>query len=129
MSFLASKALWTPSRTRNVWLDAKLNSARQNKDGINVQRCQQLAVAKFSRVPSYKTAWTIEGPDDMWFIVTVVQNNMLKSLWSEWEWKKKGIDNVKAAFKVLYFLKSSYYIMGYHPPGYPRSHLSGDGSC
>lgn len=90
-----------------------------------------------SYTPIFKQHSTFRNPIDlftlradhyMWFIVTVVQNNMLTSLWSELEWKK-GIDNARAAFKVLYFLKSSYYIMEQHPPGYSPSHLSGDGSC
>jgi hypothetical protein len=42
---------------------------------------------------------------------------MLRSLWSESEWKKKAIDIAKAVFEVLCFLKASFYVIDQHPLG------------
>ncbi len=52
----------------------------------------------------------------MRFIVALVQDNMLKSLWSESDWKKRGLEIARAAYEVLSFLRSSFYLQ--NPPGY-----------
>jgi len=67
-----------------------------------------------------KSGWTSDD-HHVRFIVTVIQDNMLKNpLWSESDWKKRGIDIAKAVFEVLCFLKASFYMMDQHPPVYTQ---------
>nr|XP_036583192.1 uncharacterized protein CTRU02_06785 [Colletotrichum truncatum]KAF6792168.1 hypothetical protein CTRU02_06785 [Colletotrichum truncatum] len=87
-----------------------LNSPFTARDALN------------SRKPKYlvyhpdKTGWT---PEDHYvrFIITLVADNMLQSLWSESEWKKRGLDIAKAAYEVLIFLKATLYADP-NPPSY-----------
>ncbi|KAL0933180.1 uncharacterized protein CTRU02_212143 [Colletotrichum truncatum] len=88
----------------------KARTAQTARDALN------------SRKPKYlvyhpdKTGWT---PEDHYvrFIITLVADNMLQSLWSESEWKKRGLDIAKAAYEVLIFLKATLYADP-NPPSY-----------
>ncbi|KAL3965178.1 hypothetical protein ACCO45_002182 [Purpureocillium lilacinum] len=91
----------------------KARAAQAAKDAIN-SRSQKYLVYH----PN-KTGWTAED-HHVRFIVTVIQDNMLRSLWSESEWKKKAIDIAKAVFEVLCFLKASFYVIDQHPPSYSQ---------
>lgn len=101
------------TRTPNAAEPDKTRTAQASKDAIN-SRSQ-----KFLVYHPDKTNWSTED-HHVRFIVTVIQDNMLKSLWSESEWKKKGIDIARAVFEVLCFLKSSYYRVDPHPPRYSQ---------
>ncbi|KND87799.1 hypothetical protein TOPH_07621 [Tolypocladium ophioglossoides CBS 100239] len=101
------------TKTRNAAEPDKTRTAQASKDAINARS------QKFLVYHPDKTNWSTED-HHVRFIVTVVQDNMLKGLWSESEWKKKGIDIAKAVFEVLCFLKSSYYTIDPHPPSYSQ---------
>lgn len=91
----------------------KAKTAQAVKDAIN-SRSQ-----KFLVYHPDKTNWS---PEDhhVRFIVTVIQDNMLFSLWSESEWKKRNVEIAKAVYEVLAFLKASYYAADQNPPGYSQ---------
>ena len=80
-----------------------------------------------SRNPKYllyhpeKDGWT---PEDhvVRFIVSVVNDNMLKGIWSEGEWRKRSIDIAKAVYEVLSYLRSTDF-GSQAPPGYEHSML------
>lgn len=91
----------------------KTKIAQSAKDAIN-SRSQ-----KFMLYHPDKTDWTIED-HHVRFMVTMIQDNMLRNLWSESEWKKKAIDIAKAAYEVLSFLKSTFYMSEQDPPGYSQ---------
>ena len=65
-----------------------------------------------------KNGWTGED-HHVRFIITLIQDNILKGTWSESDWKKKGVDMCKAAYEVLCFLKASCYSDA-HPPVYTQ---------
>lgn len=66
-----------------------------------------------------KADWTL---DDQYvrFMVTLIMDNMLKGLWSESEWRKRGSDIAiaKAAYEVLSFLRATSLNADSGPPGY-----------
>ncbi|KAG8425909.1 hypothetical protein J3459_008602 [Metarhizium acridum] len=67
-----------------------------------------------------KTNWTADD-HHVRFIVTVIQDNMLKNLWSDSDWKKRAIEVCKAVFEVLCYLKASCYsIEAGGPPSYSQ---------
>ena len=101
------------AKTRNAADPDKTRTAQTAKDAIN-SRSQ-----KFLVYHPDKTNWSVED-HHVRFIATVIQDNMLKSLWSESEWKKKALDVAKAVFEVLCFLKSSCYTVDPHPPSYSQ---------
>ncbi|PNY27036.1 Uncharacterized protein TCAP_03028 [Tolypocladium capitatum] len=101
------------AKVRNAPEPDKARTAQASKDAIN-SRSQ-----KFLVYHPDKTNWSVED-HHVRFIVTVIQDNMLKGLWSESEWKKKGIDIAKAVFEVLCFLKSSCYTIDPQPPRYSQ---------
>ncbi len=78
----------------------KAKTSQAAKDAIN------------SRNPRYllyhpdKDGWT---PEDhvVRFIVAVVADNMLKSIWSDHDWKKRNIEVCKAVYEVLSFLRGT----------------------
>lgn len=51
------------------------------------------------------------------FITTVVSDNQLKGLWSESDWKKRGLEIAKAVYEVLSFLRATAVIPA-NPPSY-----------
>ncbi|UNI13683.1 hypothetical protein JDV02_000405 [Purpureocillium takamizusanense] len=110
--FLGKTARTGPSSAAAPEPD-KGRAAQAAKDAIN-SRSQKYLVYH----PN-KTGWTAED-HHVRFIVTVIQDNMLRSLWSESEWKKKAIDIAKAVFEVLCFLKATFYVVDQHPPSYSQ---------
>ncbi|KAK8925511.1 hypothetical protein H634G_07679 [Metarhizium anisopliae BRIP 53293] len=67
-----------------------------------------------------KTNWTVDD-HHVRFIVTVIQDNMLKSLWSDSDWKKRAIEVCKAVFEVLCYLKASCHsVEAGGPPSYSQ---------
>ncbi|KAG6000256.1 hypothetical protein E4U21_005634 [Claviceps maximensis] len=65
-----------------------------------------------------KLSWTVED-HHVRFIVTVIQDNMLHGLWSDSDWKKRGLEVCKAVFEVLCFLKATCLAME-NPPSYSQ---------
>lgn len=88
----------------------KQKTAQAARDAVN------------SRKPKYlvyhpdKSNWTLED-HHIRFIVTVVADNMLQGLWSESEWKKKGVEIAKSVYEVLVFLKA-VDVVDKEPPRY-----------
>ncbi|KAL1841998.1 hypothetical protein VTJ49DRAFT_6241 [Mycothermus thermophilus] len=84
---------------------------------------QKAKEAISSRKPQYlmyhpdKTGWTAED-HHIRFIVMVVLDNMLKELWSESEWKKRGIEIAKATYEVMAFLRATAFSPDANPPRY-----------
>lgn len=91
----------------------KAKMAQSAKDAIN-SRSQ-----KFMLYHPDKTDWTYED-HHVRFMVTLIQDNMLRSLWSESEWKKKAIEIAKAVYEVLCFLKATTYMAEQGPPSYSQ---------
>jgi hypothetical protein len=89
----------------------KQKTAQAAKDAINGRN------AKYMVYFPDKQGWTTED-HHIRFICTIVSDNMLKNLWSDSDWKKKGIDIAKAVYEVLSFLRASYYVTDQNPPGY-----------
>ncbi|ORY65349.1 uncharacterized protein BCR38DRAFT_457535 [Pseudomassariella vexata] len=56
--------------------------------------------------------------DHMRFIMSIVGDNMLKNLWHNLEWGKRGLEITKAAYEVLSFLRASQMERDQNPPGY-----------
>ncbi|KAL2131263.1 hypothetical protein VTI74DRAFT_5318 [Chaetomium olivicolor] len=89
----------------------KTKTAQKAKDALN------------SRSPQYlmyhpdKTTWSAED-HHVRFIVTVISDNMLKGLWSESDWKKRGIEVSKAVYEVLAFLRATSFTPDADPPQY-----------
>ncbi|GAB1316645.1 hypothetical protein MFIFM68171_06855 [Madurella fahalii] len=75
-----------------------------------------------SRDPRYlmyhprKEGWSVED-HYIRFIVTVISDNQLKGLWSESDWKKRGLEITKAVYEVLSFLRAVTVIPA-NPPSY-----------
>jgi hypothetical protein len=89
----------------------KTKTAQKAKDAINSRSTQ------FLMYHPDKTAWSAED-HHVRFIVTVIQDNMLKGLWSESDWKKRGIDIAKAVYEVLAFLRATAFATDSNPPRY-----------
>ncbi|KAK5998577.1 hypothetical protein PT974_00958 [Cladobotryum mycophilum] len=89
----------------------KSKTAQAAKDAIN-SRSQ-----KFLVYHPDKTGW---APEDHYvrFIVTVVQDNMLRYLWSESDWKKRAVEITKAVYEVLCYLRATYVFAEPSPPSY-----------
>jgi hypothetical protein len=51
-------------------------------------------------------------------MATVIADNLLKSLWSDGDWKRKSIDISKAVYEVLSFLRASWTAREANPPRY-----------
>lgn len=111
---------------RGSWLEFYRSYLTQTTDAAEPDKTQAAQAARDainSRSQKYlvyhpdKTNWTAEE-HHVRFIVTVIQDNMLKALWSESEWKKKGIEITKAVFEVLCYLKSAYLYAEQNPPSY-----------
>jgi len=66
-----------------------------------------------------KADWTL---DDHYirFMTTLVSDNMLKGLWPDSEWRRRGadVDIAKAAYEVLSFLRAAAIKADAGPPGY-----------
>lgn len=75
-----------------------------------------------SRDPRYlmyhpiKEGWSVED-HYIRFIVVVISDNQLKGLWSESDWKKRGLEITKAVYEVLSFLRS-VAVVPVNPPSY-----------
>ncbi len=93
----------------------KTKTAQAAKDAINGKN------PKFLVYHPEKDSW---GPEDhtVRFIATVVNDNMIKNLWSESDWKKRGVDITKAVDEVLSFLRATtareQQFLGSNPPRY-----------
>ncbi|KAJ9136432.1 hypothetical protein NKR23_g9860 [Pleurostoma richardsiae] len=61
-----------------------------------------------------KQGWSAED-HHVRFIATVVADNMLTRLWSEDEFRKRGVDVAKAVYEVLSFLRGAALV---NPPSY-----------
>lgn len=99
------------SRNPNVPEPDKQKTAQLAKDAINNK------VSKYLVYFPQKADWTSED-HHVRFIVTIISDNMLKNLWSDNEWKKKGIDIAKSMYEVLSFLRATY--ISSTPPEYSR---------
>ncbi|TWU71186.1 hypothetical protein ED733_001555 [Metarhizium rileyi] len=94
----------------------KSRTAEAAKNAINGRS------VKFLVYHPDKTNWTVED-HHVRFIVTVIQDNMLKSMWSDSDWKKRAVEVCKAVFEVLCYLKASRYAVDAEaggPPSYSR---------
>jgi hypothetical protein len=90
----------------------KTKAAEAAKNAINSRSI------KFLVYHPDKTNWTLED-HHVRFIVTVIQDNMLKNLWSDSDWKKRALEVCKAVFEVLCYLKASCYaVEAGGPPSY-----------
>lgn len=55
----------------------------------------------------------------MRFVAQVVTDNMLKgSLWSEIDFKKRGLEITKVVYEILRYLRASQIGVEQPPPGY-----------
>ncbi|KAK4100291.1 hypothetical protein N658DRAFT_508015 [Parathielavia hyrcaniae] len=89
----------------------KTKTAQKVKDAINSRSTQ------FLMYHPDKSAWSAED-HHVRFIVTVIQDNMLRGLWSESDWKKKSLDIAKAVYEVLAFLRATTFHPDASPPLY-----------
>ncbi|KAK4125958.1 hypothetical protein N657DRAFT_642716 [Parathielavia appendiculata] len=89
----------------------KNKTTQKAKDAVNSRSTQ------FLIYHPDKGAWSAED-HHVRFIVTVIQDNMLKGLWSESDWKKKGLDITKAVYEVLAFLRATTFYPDANPPLY-----------
>ena len=93
----------------------KSKTAQAAKDAINGKN------PKFLVYHPEKEAWGAED-HSVRFIVTVVNDNMIKNLWSESDWKKRGIEITKAIYEVLSYLRATaireQHSASYNPPRY-----------
>ncbi|KAK1752105.1 hypothetical protein QBC47DRAFT_389690, partial [Echria macrotheca] len=90
----------------------KAKIAQLAKDAVN-SRSQKYLVYH----PD-KTGWTSED-HHVRFIVTLVSDNLLKNMWSESEWKKRGVEIAKAGYEVLSFLRATFAAgVDVNPPRY-----------
>lgn len=90
----------------------KTKTAQAAKDAVKAQN------PKYLIFHPDKENWS---PDDhhIRFIAAVIQDNMMKGLWSSSDFKSKGLDIAKAVYEVLMYLRSTYYSAGdSNPPGY-----------
>jgi hypothetical protein len=87
----------------------KTRTATAARDAINGRKAKYLAY-----FPD-KQGWTSED-HHVRFIITIVQDNILNNLWTDADWKKRGIDIAKAVYEVLSFLRATYYVQT--PPTY-----------
>ncbi|KAK1836902.1 hypothetical protein QBC39DRAFT_387805 [Podospora conica] len=74
--------------------------AQKTKDAVNARN------PKYLIFHPDKDGWTSDD-HHIRFMATVISDNMLKGLWSESEWKKKGLDIAKAIYEVLSFLRGT----------------------
>jgi hypothetical protein len=88
----------------------KNKTSQAAKDAISSK------TAKFLMYHPDKRDWS---PQDhhVRFIATVVVDNMLKGLWSDSDWKKRGGDITKAVYEVLSFLRAAM-VKNEYPPRY-----------
>ena len=89
----------------------KAKTAQAAKDAVKGQQ------AKFLVYHPDKDGWASED-HHVRFIVTVIQDNILKGTWSNSDFKNKGLDIAKAVYEVLMYLRSTYYANDMNPPGY-----------
>ncbi|GKT62012.1 hypothetical protein CT0861_07937 [Colletotrichum tofieldiae] len=89
----------------------KTRTAQTAREALNARK------PKFLVYHPDKTGWAAED-HYVRFIVTLVADNGLQNLWSESEWKKKGLDIAKAAYEVLVFLKTTMPHADPDPPSY-----------
>ncbi len=92
----------------------KTKTAQRAKELINARK------PEFLMYHPNKEGWTAED-HHIRFIVTVVTDNVLKGLWSESDWKKRGLEIAKAVYEVLAFLRATTLptvVVDAHPPRY-----------
>lgn len=94
----------------------KQKVAQAAKDAINNKN------PKYLVYHPQKEAWTADD-HTIRFIATVVTDNMIKNMWSDSDWKKKGIDITKAVYEVLSYLRGTAVRpepqpLGLYPPRY-----------
>ncbi|GKT45650.1 uncharacterized protein ColSpa_05831 [Colletotrichum spaethianum] len=106
-----SRAVATGAGPSSVPEPDKTRTAQTAREALNVRK------AKFLVHHPDKTGWAAEDHYAR-FIVTLVADNMLQNLWSESEWKKRGLDIAKAAYEVLVFLKATMVYADPNPPSY-----------
>lgn len=93
----------------------KAKTAQRAKDVINSRKPDFLI-----HYPN-KEGWTAED-HHVRFIAAVVTDNMLKGMWSESDWKKKGLEIAKNMFEVLVFLRATTFpVADPHPPRYEEA--------
>ncbi|KAK3324654.1 hypothetical protein B0T19DRAFT_444061 [Cercophora scortea] len=89
----------------------KSKTSHLAKDAINSRS------SKYLIYHPDKEGWTADD-HHVRFIATVVSDNIIKGLWSESEWKKKGTEIAKAIYEVLSFLRASTLGAEAGPPSY-----------
>jgi hypothetical protein len=85
--------------------------AQKTRDAVNSRN------AKYLIFHPDKEGWTSDD-HHIRFMATVISDNLLKGLWSESEWKKKGLDIAKAIYEVLSFLRATRAPADPNPPQY-----------
>jgi hypothetical protein len=88
----------------------KVRTAQAAKDAFSGRK------EKYMVYHPDKNGWTAED-HHVRFIVQVVSDGLMKGMWSEGEWKKRGIEISKAGYEVLSFLRSTM-VLGELPPRY-----------
>lgn len=71
-----------------------------------------------------KTGWTVED-HHVRFIVTVIQDNLLRGMWDGVKWsdpdfKRRAADIPNAVFEVLAYLRASFAVADLSPPVYSQ---------
>ncbi|KAK8106258.1 hypothetical protein PG999_009617 [Apiospora kogelbergensis] len=119
---------WLASEhVRGSWLEFQQDFLSANADILEPDKAKTAQAAKEaigSRTPNYllyhpdKTGWS-EQDHHVRFIVQVVTDNMLKgSVWSENDFRKRGLEITKAVYEVLSYLRASQIKAEQPPPGY-----------
>ncbi|OAQ72049.1 hypothetical protein VFPPC_12694 [Pochonia chlamydosporia 170] len=108
------------------WRDcvAKIRGTHPEPDKTKTAEAAKSAIngrsVKFLVYHPDKMNWTTDD-HHVRFIVTVIQDNMLKNLWSDSDWKKRALEVCKAVFEVLCYLKASCYAVEVSgPPSYSQ---------
>jgi len=89
----------------------KEKMAQKTKEAVNNRN------AKYLIFHPDKDGWTSDD-HHIRFMATVISDNLLKGLWSESEWKKKGLDIAKAIYEVLSYLRAIKSPTDPNPPRY-----------
>ncbi|KXX78841.1 hypothetical protein MMYC01_204042 [Madurella mycetomatis] len=98
------------------------NSYSEAPEPDKTKTTQRARDAINSRDPRYlmyhpiKEGWSVED-HYIRFIVVVISDNQLKGLWTESDWKKRGLEITKAVYEVLSFLRS-VAVAPVSPPSY-----------
>jgi len=88
----------------------KTRTAQAAKDAFSGRK------EKFMVFHPDKAGWTAED-HHVRFIVQVASDGVMRGMWSESEWKKRGLEISKAGYEVLSFLRSTM-VLGEQPPRY-----------